>query len=121
MTLGEWLKSQRLGLGLTWAEMEAKTGMSTNALRNIENNPDARPGYDTVMKIADGLDADRYMVFKLAKLPTHTDEPMNLTPEELAQAMQRTIDKAKGPTRESARKMWQALAILLHMPSGDEG
>lgn len=35
MTLGEWLKRQRLGRGLTWAEMETLTKMSTNALRNI--------------------------------------------------------------------------------------
>ena len=74
MKLGEWLKAEHQKRGLSWSEMEALTGVSTNALRNIENNPNARPGWDTVMKIADGLDAPRDVLFEMAGQPTHTDE-----------------------------------------------
>jgi len=121
MTLGEWLKRQRLGRGLTWAEMEALTKMSTNALRNIENNPDARPGWDTVIKIADGLEVSREYVFSLAGQPTHTDEPNDLTPEQLALAMRRLLGKMRGPAKEPARKLWDALSDMLHLPNVDEG
>lgn len=58
MTLGERIRHYREAAGLSQREVEKKTGIKREYLSKLENNKLKNPTYDTLTKLANGLEID---------------------------------------------------------------
>lgn len=116
MRFGEWLRQERKRRGLKWADMEALTGMSKTALDNIERNPKAKPGFETIVKIVDGLKVSREHVWKVTGGDPQGVGLPRLTREQMDAIVRGSIEELNEPARSAAHAAYQTLAILLQLP-----
>jgi transcriptional regulator with XRE-family HTH domain len=53
-----YLRAARERRGLTQEQLEESSGVPQAVISKLERNPDARPTFDTVIKLADALGVD---------------------------------------------------------------
>lgn len=53
-----YLRVARKKAGFTQKALEAKSGVPQAVISRLEKNPDARPAFDTVIKLADAIGID---------------------------------------------------------------
>jgi len=71
-TLGQYLAELRQGKGLTFRELEAKTGISNGYLNLLEHDRVKQPSPEVLFKLANSYGVPFTSLMKLAGYPTET-------------------------------------------------
>jgi HTH-type transcriptional regulator, competence development regulator len=73
-TLGQYLAEFRQGRGLTFRDLEERTGISNGYLNLLEHDRIKRPSPETLFKLANSYGVSFSSLMKLAGYPTESSE-----------------------------------------------
>jgi transcriptional regulator with XRE-family HTH domain len=108
--IGQEVRRRREELGLTGAELAARSGLSPGAVSQIENGK-RTPGSTTVMKLAQGLGVEVADLFpKKAQAPLFREPPDRATQEERLAGWEAAVEEVRR-LREGGRAQLAELLV----------